>query len=335
MLMHIFNVGVGMTFSGGLIDLTLFGVLQGNEKTNWIWIVIVGLFYAVLYYFTFYFLIKKLNYRTPGREEDGEESKLYTRRDLEARNAKRDGGDTTSELILSGLGGRENISDIDCCATRLRVTVKNSDVVQDEMLRKSGASGVIRKGNGVQIIYGPKVSVIRSRLEDYMHAGGTERSYAERVNEGAVVLYAHAKGRIVPLENVGDDAFAERILGDGVAIDPTEGKLFAPCDGRIEGVAESLHAVNLVSDTGYEILLHVGIDTVKLGGEYFCAHVKAGDTVKRGDLLLSFETEKIRDAGYSTVIPMVVCNADGADVSPLAEGTVGLQDRVLRIGSEV
>ena len=174
MLMHIFNVGVGMTFSGGIIDLTLFGILQGNAKTNWIWIVIVGLVYAVVYYLVFTFLIKRFNFKTPGREDDDEETKLYTREDY---NKKKGGGeqgarvnskDAASALILKGLGGKTNISDLDCCATRLRVTVHDPEKVTDGLLRQSGASGVIRKGKGIQIVYGPQVSVVKSHLEDYM-----------------------------------------------------------------------------------------------------------------------------------------------------------------------
>jgi len=189
MLMHILQVGVGMTFSGGFIDLVLYGVLQGNAKTNWIWVIIVGAGYAVLYYFLFYYLITKFNYKTPGREEDNEETKLYTRKDVEKRKAennkteknkkagnyKKEDNDTNagttddiSEYILQGLGGKNNITDLDACATRLRVTVKDEKMIDDDLLKKSGASGVFHKGNGIQVVYGPKVSIIKSNLEEYM-----------------------------------------------------------------------------------------------------------------------------------------------------------------------
>lgn len=178
MLMHILDVGVGMTFSGGAIDLTLFGILQGNQKTNWIWIVIVGLAYAVAYYFVFYFMITRLNLKTPGREPDGEETKLYTRKDMEARNgasgASQGSADRVSALILKGLGGRQNLSDVDCCATRLRVTVNDPGLVSEDLLKESGASGVIRKGNGVQVVYGPQVSVVRSDLEAFIDSPASD-----------------------------------------------------------------------------------------------------------------------------------------------------------------
>lgn len=174
MLMHILNVGVGMTFSGGLIDMFLFGILQGNAKTNWIMIVLVGIGYFIVYYFLFSFLIKKLNLKTPGREEDSEETKLYTRADVNAKKETNEAienkptQDSVSAMIAEGLGGKENISDVDCCATRLRTTVVDASLVKEDVLKASGAAGVIKKGNGIQVIYGPRVTVIKSDLEDYL-----------------------------------------------------------------------------------------------------------------------------------------------------------------------
>ena len=284
MLMHIFNVGVGMTFSGGAIDLTLFGILQGNEKSNWIWIVVVGLVYAVIYYFVFYFMITKFNFKTPGREADDEETKLYTRKDINARKdaavvKEEDGFDRVSALILKGLGGKANLADVDCCATRLRVTVSNPDLVQDSLLRESGASDVIHKGNGVQVIYGPQVSVVKSNLEDFLDtvdSDSVDILLGEAVFEapkqenktnksglGVMELYAHMNGAVVLLENVEDEAFSSKVLGDGIAIEPAEGKLYAPCDGKVGMVFDTKPAINLVSKDGCEILLHIGIDTVK------------------------------------------------------------------------
>lgn len=180
MFTHLFRVGVGMTFSGGIIDLLLFGVLQGNEKTRWIAIIPIGIGYFIVYFLLFRFMIRKFDYVTPGREEDGE-TKLYTRADYNEKKRKSAevagepemsdaavGLEDTSSLIVRGLGGRENIRDLDCCATRLRVTVKNPDLVTDQLLKMSGAAGVIRRGNGVQVVYGPQVSVIKSELDDYL-----------------------------------------------------------------------------------------------------------------------------------------------------------------------
>lgn len=307
MIMHMLRVTVGMTFSGGIIDLTLFGILQGSHKTNWIWILPVGLIYAVVYFFVFYYMIRKFDFKTPGREETGEETKLYTRKDLEARkNHEKDGnvsdsGDMVSARILKGLGGKENLSDLDCCATRLRVTVMDSALVSDEILKQSGASAVIHKGNGVQVIYGPQVSVIKSNLEEYMETADAD---------GFIELSAYMNGTVVPLEEVKDEAFSQKILGDGVAIEPKEGRLYAPCDGTVEMVFDTKHAINLVSDQGCEILLHVGIDTVKLGGKYFEVHVSDGQKIHKGDLLISFDLDGIRGEGYQTTTPLIICNTE-------------------------
>lgn len=175
MIAHILNIGVGLTFSGGFIDLFLFGILQGNNKTNWIYIVLCGLVYFVLYYAVFRFLITKFNFKTPGREDDTEETKLYTKADVLERNKSKENNSsadqaetTISATILEGLGGKENVVEVDCCATRLRVTVKNGDMVKQDILKSTGASGVICKGEGVQVIYGPKVTVIKNNLEDYI-----------------------------------------------------------------------------------------------------------------------------------------------------------------------
>lgn len=346
MLMHIFNVGVGMTFSGGLIDMTLFGILQGNAKTNWIWIVIVGLVYAVVYYLVFYFMITKMNLKTPGRESDSEEPKLYRRSDVdEAKAEKAAGGkgkNTISALILKGLGGKNNLSDLDCCATRLRVTVKDAGTVDDGMLKASGASGVIKKGNGIQVIYGPQVAVIKSNLEDFIDSpmsddlddilGVAEPAAAEVKDEpkpenkeaGKVIkLAAHLTGKVVKLEDVEDDVFSQKILGDGAAIEPNEGKLYSPCDGTVEMVFDTKHAVNLTSEDGTEILLHIGIDTVKLGGKHYEAHVEAGQKVKKGDLLVSFDIDAIKKDGYKVTTPLIICNADAyKDIRTTVSGLV-------------
>ena len=344
MLMHILNVGVGMTFSGGLIDLTLFGILQGNAKTNWIWIVVVGLAYALIYYAVFYFMIKKFNYKTPGRESDDEETKLYTRKDVDARKKEnKTQPDSVSALILKGLGGKDNISDIDCCATRLRVTVKNPDLTDEAALRQSGASGVTRKGHGVQVIYGPQVSVVKSNLEDYMESYKAKTLIAENAAEigidtnvkgsaKAETLYAHMKGKIVDVGEVEDEAFSTRALGEGIAIEPQEGKLYAPCDGEVSMLFKTKHAINIVSDSGCEILLHIGIDTVKLYGKYFEAHVKDGDKFKKGDLLISFDIEGIRREGYKLTTPMIVCNTSDYElVKPIAKGNVEAGNRVIEL----
>ncbi len=329
MLMHIFNVGVGMTFSGGLIDLTLFGVLQGNAKTHWIWVVIVGVLYAVVYYFVFYTMITKLNLKTPGREADDEETKLYTRKDVNARKE----ASQTSALILEGLGGKKNLSDLDCCATRLRVTVVDPTLVRDDVLKASGAAGVIHKGNGIQVIYGPRVANVKSNLELFLETPEADKiGAAEPKAPNQKILSAYMTGEVKELKEVEDEAFSTGVLGNGVAIEPSEGKLFAPCDAKVDMVFDTKHAINLVTDDGVEILLHIGIDTIKLGGKYYEAHVKNGDSVKKGDLLISFDLAGIKGEGYKTTTPMIICNSDNfTAIKSVATGAIKAGKDILSV----
>lgn len=352
MLMHIFQVGVGMTFSGGLIDLFLFGILQGNDKTNWIWIPVVGVGYFIVYYLLFYYLIVKLDLKTPGRFE-GQEVKLYRRSDLEA---KRQGGqeeDGVSAAICRGLGGKENISDLDCCATRLRCTVRDPALVDEELLRTTEASGVVRNGNGVQIIYGPRVTVIKSRLEDYLESGQakspaesgkpepkggngkateaaeTYRAAGEEIGEPelkkkseplagkaegntgsgvkthTLILSSPMTGTAAELSTTPDEAFAEGLMGEGAVITPTDPVVRAPEDGTVSFVFETKHALGLKTDTGLSLLLHLGIDTVKLGGEGFQSLVQNGQRVKKGDPLIQMDLPYLQEHAPSMVSPVL------------------------------
>lgn len=353
MLMHILNVGVGMTFSGGLIDLVLFGVMQGNAKTHWVWVIVVGAVYFVLYYIIFRFMISKFNYKTPGRD-DAEEVKLYTRADVNARNAASGsvpaGNDPVSALIVEGLGGAANLSDVDCCATRLRCTVKDAALVKQDVLKASGASGVICKGNGVQVVYGPKVAVIKAKLEDYLeNAPKTPAATAAPAPATApaapatapatpaaaakdTVLSACLNGTVVPLAEVKDEAFASGALGDGIAIEPIDGELVAPADGEISSTFETHHAVGMTTVDGAELLMHIGIDTVKLGGKHFTYLVNEGDKVKKGQPLIRFELEAIKAEGYPVTTPLIVCNTDDyAAVAAKASGTVKQGDALLEL----
>ena len=354
MLMHILNVGVGMTFSGGLIDLVLFGAMQGNAKTHWIWIVVVGVVYFVIYYLVFRFMITKFDYKTPGRD-DAEEVKLYTRADVNARSAASGsnapaGDDPVSALIVEGLGGTDNLSDVDCCATRLRCTVKDAALVRQDVLKASGASGVICKGNGVQVVYGPKVAVIKAKLEDYLeNAPKTPAAAAAPAPAAApaapaaapaapaaaakdTVLAACLTGTIVPLAEVKDEAFASGALGDGIAIEPAVGELVAPADGEISSTFDTHHAVGMTTVDGAELLMHIGIDTVKLGGKHFTYLVNEGDKVRKGQPLIRFDIEAIKAEGYPVTTPLIVCNTDEyAAVTPKASGTVKQGDALLEL----
>ena len=325
MIMHILNVGVGLTFSGGLIDLTLFGIMQGNAKTSWLWIPVVGVIYFIVYYLVFSFMIKKFDYKTPGRDDS--EIKLYTRKDVNAKNAAEGaasaGGDNElSRQIMLGLGGKANISDVDCCITRLRCTVHDAAKVDQQLLRETGASGVICKGQGVQVVYGPRVSNIKSDLEAYLaspesdkaEAAGASAAAAEATSAAAsgktIVIASPLSGRVIPLEEVADGVFSEKMVGDGFAVDPTDNQVYAPADCEVTTVFGTKHAIGLTTPEGCELLIHLGIDTVQLNGAPFTINIKEGDTLKKGDLIGSFDEKAILDAGYRTVTPVVVTNSD-------------------------
>jgi PTS system D-glucosamine-specific IIC component len=348
MLMHIFEVGVGMTFSGGIIDLTLFGIIQGNAKTNWIWVVIVGIVYFIVYYLLFHFLIVKLDLKTPGRD-DNEEVKLYRRSDVEARknaaNTERQAEDELSKQICNGLGGKRNISDVDCCATRLRCTVHKAEFVNDELLKSTGASGVIHKGNGVQIIYGPRVTVIKSNLEDYLEIAPDEEFVANKEQSGpnkerttenvqsasntaqatgkSIVIYSPVTGIAADLTAAPDEAFAQKMMGDGAVVKPTGKTVCAPEDGEVSFVFDTKHAIGFVTDTGISMLIHMGIDTVKLNGEGFKVFVKNGQKVKKGEPLMELDLAFLNQQAPSMVSPILCTELEpNQTIKLLAEGPV-------------
>ncbi|MBR5474380.1 MAG: PTS transporter subunit EIIC [Lachnospiraceae bacterium] len=326
MLMHVFEVGVGMTFSGGLIDLTLFGIMQGNAKTNWIWVVIVGVVYFAVYYVLFRFLIVKLDLKTPGRD-DSDEVKLYRRSDVEARKKGEMAEDVSeedalSEMICIGLGGKKNISDVDCCATRLRCTVYNAKLVSDTLLKKTGASGVIHKGNGVQIIYGPRVSVIKSHLEEYL----------EKAPNKTIILSSPMTGIAAELSTAPDEAFAQGMMGAGAVVTPTDPFVRAPEDGEVGFVFDTKHAIGFVTEDGMSMLIHVGVDTVKLNGAGFTCLVQEGQKVKKGDILLELDLEYLREHAPSMVTP-VLCTEleENQKIRLLAKGPVQAGDALFAV----
>lgn len=342
MLMHVFKVGVGMTFSGGLIDMFLFGILQGNEKTNWIWIVIVGVGYFIVYYFLFSFLIKKMDMKTPGRD-DVEEVKLYARADVNARKegAAANPEDAVSEGILVGLGGKKNISDVDCCATRLRCTVYKPELVQDSILKATGASGVVHKGNGVQIIYGPKVTVIKSNFEDYLETAPDEEivPQAEEVavtkeenttaeNETkevkeTIIVSSPITGLAADLSTAPDEGFAGRMMGDGAVVTPENAQIVAPEDGEVVFVFDTKHAIGFLTDSGLSLLLHIGIDTVSLNGEGFQVFVENGQKVKKGEKLMEIDIDFLKAHAPSLCSPVLCTELEDNDkVRLLAEGAI-------------
>ena len=347
MLMHILNVGIGMTFSGGFLDFFLFGILQGNTKTSWLHVIPVGILYFIVYFIVFRVMILKFNYQTPGHEKDNA--------------APVNNADNKSQQILDGLGGLENISDLSCCATRLRVTLHRPSKLNKEKLLATGAAAVVANGDGVQIVYGPEVTVIHARLQDYIaqiipaSSSTTDNSAAvpttsAEVSNPAVsaeakdsdnlsvadaitdIVYAPCNGTVIPLKEINDGVFSEGYIGEGLAIEPVDGSFYAPFDCTVAMVFDTHHAIALHTANGTELILHVGLDTVKLKGQHLEVFVQEGQKIQKGDLILRADLEGIQSAGCRTVTPVVITGAGGAEsVELLKTGPVHIGDAVLKV----
>ena len=333
MIAHMLNVAVGLTFSGGFLDLFLFGILQGNEKTSWLRIIPVGIIYFILYYVIFTFLIKKFDFKTPGREDDDEETKLYTKADVNAKNAANNttsgttSADPVSETITRGLGGKANITGVDCCATRLRLTVADSSKVNEALIKTTGSRGIIIKGQGVQIIYGPQVTVIKAKLETYLEtapdtfeeetaAESIDTAFTTEATEEAAapaeesivsttIISSPITGLATALENVPDEVFAGKMMGDGAAVTPEDAIICAPEDGEVVFVFDTKHAIGFQTDSGVALLLHIGIDTVNLNGEGFEVFVENGQKVKKGEPLMKIDIDFLKSHAPSLCSPVL------------------------------
>lgn len=329
MIAHMLNVAVGLTFSGGFLDLFLFGILQGNEKTSWLRIIPVGIIYFILYYVIFTFLIKKFDFKTPGREDDDEETKLYTKADVNAKNAANNttSADPVSETITRGLGGKANITGVDCCATRLRLTVADSSKVNEALIKTTGSRGIIIKGQGVQIIYGPQVTVIKAKLETYLEtapdtfeeetaAESIDTAFTTEATEEAAapaeesivsttIISSPITGLATALENVPDEGFAGKMMGDGAAVTPEDAIICAPEDGEVVFVFDTKHAIGFQTDSGVALLLHIGIDTVNLNGEGFEVFVENGQKVKKGEPLMKIDIDFLKSHAPSLCSPVL------------------------------
>ena len=347
MLMHMLNVGIGMTFSGGFLDFFLFGILQGNTKTSWLHVIPVGILYFIVYFIIFRVMILKFNYQTPGHEKDNA---------TPVNNA-----DNKSQQILDGLGGLENISDLSCCATRLRVTLHRPSKLNKEKLLATGAAAVVANGDGVQVVYGPEVTVIHARLQDYIaqiipassstadNSAAVPTTSAEVSNPAVSaeakasdnlsvadaitdIVYAPCNGTVIPLTEINDGVFSEGYIGEGLAIEPVDGSFYAPFDCSVAMVFDTHHAIALHTANDTELILHVGLDTVKLNGQHLEVFVQEGQEIQKGDLILRADLEGIQSAGCRTVTPVIITGAGGAEsVELLKTGPVHIGDAVLKV----
>ena len=354
MIAHILNIAVGLTFSGGFLDLFIFGILQGEAKTNWMYIIPVGIIYFFLYYFIFTWMIKKFDFKTPGREDDDDETKLYTKADYQAKkgtvgtSSVQAVEDAKSSMIARGLGSKHNITSVDCCATRLRCSVADSSLVNEKILKATGAAGVIVKGTGVQVIYGPQVAVIKSNLETYLETAPDiepsldapaeeakpEVKAEEPKKESPKAIASHilcspVAGEVHPITDAPDEAFANKMMGDGFFVYPTEETVYAPADGEVVVVFDTKHAIGMEAADGTEYLLHIGVDTVNLGGKGFEVFVEAGQKVKKGDKLMHFDDAYIKKNAKSDACLVIFTGLqEDQSVEMKQSGTVKALDEV-------
>lgn len=304
MVMQLLNVKIGMTFSGGVIDFILFGVLPG--RTHW-WLVIpVGLVFAVIYYFGFRFAIRKWNLKTPGREIDDEKQAVT--------DTPREG--SLAANVLHAFGGGDNLSNLDACITRLRISVKDPAKVDKNELKRLGAAGVLEMGNNFQAIFGPKSDNLKEEMKQIMAGKAVKgKTRAEQkplpapeiLNDVAYIV-APLSGEIIDITEVPDQVFSGKMMGDGFAIKPVEGTVLSPIKGKVVTVFPTKHAVGLLSEGGLEVLIHIGIDTVKLQGQGFELLVAEGTAVNIGTPLLKVDIDYIAEHATSTITPIVFTN---------------------------
>ena len=287
----------------------------GMDIINFIWVTVL---FAVIMYFIANFMIQKFNYATPGRNGNYETAEGSEESSSEVKVA----AGSQAVNIINLLGGRANIVDVDACMTRLRVTVKDADKVGDaEQWKAEGAMGLVMKGQGVQAIYGPKADVLKSDIQDILDSGEiipeTLPSQMTEAQQNTVQfkglteeVYSVADGQVVALEQVKDPVFAQKMMGDGFAVEPANGNIVSPVSGTVSSIFPTKHALGLVTEAGLEVLVHIGLDTVSLEGKPFTVHVAEGQKVAAGDLLVTADLDAIRAAGRETSTVVVFTNAE-------------------------
>lgn len=289
----------------------------GMDIVNFIWVTVL---FAVIMYFIANFMIKKFNYATPGRNGNYETAEGAS--EEAASGTPKVAAASQAVNIINLLGGRANIVDVDACMTRLRVTVKDADRVgTEEQWKAEGAMGLVMKGQGVQAIYGPKADVLKSDIQDILDSGEiipeTLPSQMTETQQNTVhykgvteEVYSVADGQVVALEQVEDPVFAQKMMGDGFAVEPANGNIVSPVTGTVSSIFPTKHALGLVTDSGLEVLVHIGLDTVSLEGKPFTVHVSEGQKVAAGDLLVTADLDAIREAGRKTSTVVVFTNGD-------------------------
>lgn len=344
-LAYLLGTGVALTFSGGVIDFILYGILPGNAITRWVPLLIMGLVFGVVYYFIFKFGIKKFNWNVPGRDAiAADDDKISQNADYSKLNDK----EKRAYKIVAGLGGADNLDDVTNCATRLRVKVKDGSKVDKDLLATTGSSGTVVQGNNVQVVYGTTVPNVKASVEDLIDRGLAPReveasdAHVEEITEekkeevkatsdksASLKTYAPADGTIVELEEVSDPVFSGKLMGDGYALRPTANDIYAPVAGEVVMVANTNHAIGIKTEEGLEVLVHMGIDTVALEGQGFGLLVKEGDKITKDSHIAVMDLDYIKENGKQTDIMVIVTNSEAINGIALNE------KREVKAGEEV
>lgn len=316
------NIRIGNSFSGGLIDYLLFGVLQGRDKTNWPNVLIMGVIWFFLYFFVFTFCIKKFHVGIPGMVVEDNQA---------ADQIMAAGPKTDDKLynesceIISALGGLDNIETVSACATRLRVALKDNNLVNDDVFKMLGAPGVLKVAGGVQAIFGGKADLYSQEINDIITHPDMQpvsNPQVDKINKSTstkietvhksekVIFKAPVKGKFEDITQVKDEVFSQKMMGEGFAIEPENGKIYSPVDATVISIFKTKHAIGLKTKSGLEVMLHLGIDTVELQGKPFTMKVKEGDQVTPETQLIEMDLEQVKDAGKDPVMMTLITNSN-------------------------
>ncbi|EOD01497.1 PTS system, glucose-specific component IIC / IIB / IIA [Caldisalinibacter kiritimatiensis] len=315
LLTSYFDIHLGYTFSASLID---YVVGFFNQKNSIYLFTIVGPAIFALYFVVFYWLIKILDIKTPGREDNDSEETIEVSSSEKAIE------------VLKALGGANNIENLDACITRLRLSVQDSSLVNKDRLKQLGSAGILDAGGGnFQIIFGTESEQLKEEIKKLMLTQSTANN---TVDNNSTIIKSPLTGEVIEMSQVPDETFAQKLIGDGIAINPSEGVVYSPVDGKIAQIFNTKHAIGIVTDNGIEILIHIGIDTVKMNGEGFKSFISQGDTVKCGDKLIEFDIDLIKKKAKSVITPIVITNtAEIKGLNVIKKGKIKSGEDLLKI----
>ena len=312
------NIRIGNSFSGGLIDYLLFGVLQGKDKTNWPNVLLIGVVWFFLYFAVFTFCIKKFHVNIPGMQDDSDNGETVVNNDVAQTGDKLY---DESTQIIAALGGASNIKTISACATRLRIALNDNSQVNEKVFKQLGSPGVLKVAGGVQAIFGGKADLYSQEINDILanpnskpeakkiDSSEKEAENSDTLKNTKVSFAAPVSGTYKDLSEVDDEVFSKKIMGEGFAVEPDSNKIYSPVNGQVVSIFNTKHAIGFKTVEGLEVLLHLGIDTVDLEGKPFTIKINEGDQVTPTTELVEMDRKQVTDAGKKTTVITVITNS--------------------------